>query len=101
MNADGWYRWEDGDLLLAVRVQPRAGRDELAGVRDGRLRVRLTAPPVEGQANARLCRLLAELFQVPRSSVLLLNGAAGRDKRLRIRTPRRLPAGVERPGAAP
>ncbi len=100
MTAALWYRWEGADLLLQLRVQPRADRDELAGVQDGRLRVRLTAPPADGKANARLCRLMAELFQVSRSSVLLVTGASGRDKRLRIQAPRRLLPDIERPAAA-
>ena len=58
------YRWEGADLILQVRAQPRAGRDEWAGLLDDRFRVRITAPPVDGQANARLREFLATLFGV-------------------------------------
>jgi uncharacterized protein YggU (UPF0235/DUF167 family) len=47
-------------MNIPIRVQPRAGRDELAGVRDGRLLVRVTAPPLEGRANAAACALIAK-----------------------------------------
>lgn len=87
----GCWHWEGADLVLGVRVQPRASRDRLEEVRDGCLRVRLCAPPVDGQANARLCALLADSFGVPKSAVELLAGDAARVKRLRIRAPRRLP----------
>ncbi|PWV62304.1 hypothetical protein C7443_10499 [Plasticicumulans acidivorans] len=94
MPMSAWYRWDGADLIVEVRVQPRAGRDAFGEVQDGRLRVRLGAPPVDGQANARLCALLGDAFGVPKSAVMLLAGDHSREKRLRIRAPRRLPDGV-------
>jgi len=88
----GWYRWEGEDLLLHLRVQPRAKRDELGEPQGEQLKVRITAPPVEGKANAHLRRFLAGLFGVPLSSVEILAGDQTRNKRMRIRTPARLPA---------
>jgi hypothetical protein len=70
--------------ILSVRVTPRAGRDEIVGWQGGELRVRLRAPPVEGQANEALRRLLASHLGVPASSVELLTGATARTKRLRV-----------------
>ena len=90
-----WYRWEKTDLLLQVRVQPRASRDELAGVQGDRLRIRITAAPVDGKANAHLLRFLAELFGVSKSRVILMYGETGRNKALRIRSPRHLPSEIE------
>lgn len=83
---------QDGDLLLRLRIQPRASRDELIW-QDERLRLRITAPPVDGKANAHLCAYLAKLFGVPRGQVELLSGESSRDKRVRIRQPRKLPPG--------
>lgn len=83
---------QDGDLLLRLRIQPRASRDELIW-QDERLRLRITAPPVDGKANAHLCSYLAKLFGVPRGQVELLSGESSRDKRVRIRQPRKLPPG--------
>jgi hypothetical protein len=92
-----WYRWDGSDLLLKVRVQPRAGHDALGEVHQGRLRVRIGAAPVDGQANARLCRFLAEVFAVAPSRVTCEAGLSARDKRLRIQTPHRLPLGIPLP----
>ncbi len=63
-----------------MRVQPRASREGLAGVREGALVVRLTAPPVEGAANAALLKLLGKALGLPPSSLELLRGQSGRDK---------------------
>ena len=69
---------------LDVRVIPRAARDELAGVRDGRLLVRVSAPPVDGKANAAVCALLAKRAGVPKGAVGVVRGESARDKRVRI-----------------
>jgi uncharacterized protein (TIGR00251 family) len=87
----GPYRWEGEDLVLQLRVQPRASRNELAGVHGDRLKVRLTAPPVEGKANAQLQRFLAALFGVGRNRVHIESGASGRNKCVRIEGPVGLP----------
>jgi hypothetical protein len=72
---------------VPIRVQPRAGRDELAGVRDGRLLVRVTAPPLEGRANAAACALIAKAAGVPKSRVRVIQGGHARDKLVRIDAP--------------
>ena len=78
-------RRDGDDLLLEVRVQPRASRTEFAGAFGDRLRVRLQAPPVDGGANAALVEFLAEAFDVPRARVTIEHGLSGRDKRVRVR----------------
>ncbi|MBB4661769.1 DUF167 domain-containing protein [Conexibacter arvalis] len=65
---------------LTVRVQPRAKRSEIAGVRDGALVVRVNAPPVDGKANAALCKLLAKRLGVPPSTVSVIRGSSARQK---------------------
>jgi uncharacterized protein (TIGR00251 family) len=68
-----------------VRVQPRASRSEIVGWRaDGALSVRVTAPPVEGQANAAVAALLAEALGLRPSAVTVERGARGRDKLVRV-----------------
>jgi uncharacterized protein (TIGR00251 family) len=69
---------------LAVRVQPRAKRDEIVGERDGRMLVRVAAPPVDGKANAGVCALIAKRAGVPKSAVSVVRGASSRDKVLRV-----------------
>ena len=91
-----WYRWDGDDLVLSLKVQPKASRDELAEPLGGELKVRITAPPVDGKANKHLIGFLAKLFGVPKSAVILEAGDTGRSKRLRIRKPRRLPTSIER-----
>lgn len=72
-------------MSFAVRVQPRASRDELAGERAGALVVRLKAPPAEGAANAALVRFLAKSLGVSVSAVEILRGALQRNKLVRVR----------------
>ena len=69
---------------IAVRVIPRARRDEIAGERDGRVLVRVTAPPVDGAANAALCRLVAGCARVPARRVSIVRGQSSRDKVVRV-----------------
>lgn len=77
-------REQDGAVILRVRVQPRAARDGFSGPRQGAVVVRLTAPPVEGAANAALQRFLAKTLGLPPSAVELLRGERGRDKLVRL-----------------
>lgn len=65
---------------LDVRVHPRAGRNEIAGERDGRLLVRVTAPPIDGRANAAVCRLIARAAGVAKGQVAVTSGEGHRDK---------------------
>ena len=88
-----WYLWQGDRLVLNIRVQPRASRDEIVGPHGGEaLKVRITAPPVEGKANAHLVHFLASSFSVPRNRVSLLGGENGRNKRVAIDSPERLPS---------
>jgi uncharacterized protein (TIGR00251 family) len=73
-----------GGITLRVRVKPRASHDAIEGVREGALVVRLTAPPVEGAANAALARVLAKALGLPPSAIALARGAKGRDKLVEI-----------------
>lgn len=69
---------------LAIRVQPRAKRSEVAGERGGAVVIRVSAPPVDGKANEAVCRLIAERVGVPRSAVRIVRGESSRDKVVRI-----------------
>ena len=73
------------ERVVNLRVQPRASRNEILGYRDGFLRLRVTAAPVEGEAN-RICRkVLAESLGVSVSRVEILDGQKSRRKRVRIK----------------
>jgi len=82
---------------LTIRLQPRASRDEIIGIQGDHLKVRVTAPPVEGQANAQLIRFLASTFKVSKSGVRLLAGEKGREKIVKIMAPRCLPPPIVEP----
>ena len=73
-----------GGVILAVRVTPRSRRNEIAGVDGQALRVRLTAPPVGGAANAALCEFLARVLGVRTSAVTLVAGQTSRRKVVRV-----------------
>lgn len=87
-------RWQGSVLTLDLQVQPGAARDEIVGAHGDRLKVRITAPPVEGRANRHLIEYLAASFDVPRSRVTLLRGESGRAKTVQIDSPNRLPSGI-------
>ncbi len=69
---------------VAVRVQPRSSRNEVSGLFEGVLRVRLTAPAVENRANEALVRFLAEALDLPRARVEIVSGDRGRNKIVRV-----------------
>ncbi len=81
------FRFHNGrqGAALAIRVTPRASRNEIAEVlSDGTIRVRLTAPPVEGQANRALIKFLSKVLDVPASHIEIVAGENGRDKLVSI-----------------
>jgi uncharacterized protein (TIGR00251 family) len=78
-------------LMIAVRVSPRGSRSEIIGVKDGRLRIKTTAPPTDGNANKDVIRQLAKAFAVPPSRVTLKKGATGCNKTFLIDTPQVVP----------
>ena len=77
-------REEGGAVVFSVRVAPRASRSAVLGVHDGALKVALTAPPVEGAANAALIAFLAKALGVPKRDVVIEQGEASRSKLVRV-----------------
>jgi uncharacterized protein (TIGR00251 family) len=69
---------------IAIRLQPRGRRDEVVGERDGRVVIRVTAPPVDGKANEALCRLIARAAGVAPSRVSVVRGHTSREKVVRV-----------------
>ena len=67
-------------VRLTVRVQPRASRDEVAGTWGDGVRIRLTAPPVDGAANDALVKFLARALDIPRNAITIVAGASSRSK---------------------
>jgi len=85
------------DLLIKLKLQPKSSRDGFAGLQNGRLRVRITAPPVDGKANSHLLAWLAGQFGVSKSSVEIESGRSSQLKRVRIKAPERFPDIIEPP----
>jgi uncharacterized protein (TIGR00251 family) len=79
-----WARETSGGAVLELLVQPRASRTRVVGEHDGRLKLQLAAPPVDGEANAVLLGFLADALSVKRADVALLAGETGRRKRVRV-----------------
>ena len=84
MTLPGFARDGADGAVLELLVQPRASRTRVVGEHDGRLKIQLAAPPVDGEANAALIAFLAGALRVKRGDVALLAGETGRRKRVRI-----------------
>jgi uncharacterized protein (TIGR00251 family) len=90
LSLQAWH-FEDDTLVLELRVQPSASRDEVVGITQGRLKVRVSAPPLDDAANDRLKTFLARQFGVSRGRVRILSGETGRKKRVAVDHPKRVP----------
>jgi len=71
-------------VTLSVRIQPRASKNEAVRLENGGLKIRLTAPPVDGAANEALVKFLADRFSVAKSQIEIVSGHTGREKIIRI-----------------
>jgi uncharacterized protein (TIGR00251 family) len=69
---------------LEIRLQPRGGRDQVMGERDGAVLIRIAAPPVDGKANAALITFVAKTVGVPKSEVMIIRGETSRNKVIRV-----------------
>lgn len=67
-------------MRLSVRVEPRSSKKEVIGFKEGVLKVKLTAPPAEGEANEQLVEILAEVFGVKKSAVKIIKGHTAKNK---------------------
>jgi uncharacterized protein (TIGR00251 family) len=85
MTAPAWLREDADGVVLELLVQPRASRTRAIAEHEGRLKLQLAAPPVDGEANEALISFLAGALSVRRADVVLLRGATGRRKTVRIR----------------
>ncbi len=72
-------------VIFAVRVQPRASKDEIAGELDGALKIRLRAPALDNRANESLVEFIANVLNTSKSAVRILSGGRSRSKRIEVR----------------
>ena len=75
---------KQGSVFLEIHLQPRASRDKIVGEHDGRLKVQITAPPVDNQANKQLVAFLAKKLGVAKSAVEIVKGETSRQKTIKI-----------------
>ncbi|HKN04089.1 MAG TPA: DUF167 family protein YggU [Buttiauxella sp.] len=81
-------------LVLRLYIQPKASRDSLIGLHGDELKVAITAPPIDGKANAHLVKYLAKQFRVAKSQVVVEKGELGRHKQVKIIDPQQIPTEV-------
>lgn len=79
------------DIRLRLYIQPKASRDDWVGLHGDEIKVAITAPPVDGKANAHLQKFLAKSFKVAKAAVLIEKGELGRHKMVLIQAPLQLP----------
>ncbi len=77
-------REEAGAVAFDILVQPRASRAKIGPVHDGRIKIAVTSPPVDGEANAAVVELLAKRLAVPKGAIEIVAGATGRRKTVRV-----------------
>ena len=90
MSTDA-VKFENDALVLRLYIQPKASRDQIVGLHGEELKVAITAPPVDGQANAHLQKFIAKQFRVAKSQVIIEKGELGRHKQVRINHPQQIP----------
>ena len=85
------YRWQGRTLILHCQLQPKASSNDIVGVQANKLKIRITAPPVDGKANAHLIKFLSKQFGVAKQHVQITSGESSRYKIIEISSPTKLP----------
>ncbi|OBX09000.1 hypothetical protein QV08_02730 [Gallibacterium salpingitidis] len=78
-------------LLLNIYLQPKASKDQIIGLHGEELKITITAPPIDGQANAHLLKFLSKQFKVAKSQISLRKGELNRHKQILITAPNQIP----------
>ena len=71
-------------INIQVQIQPRSSKDQIIGIHDGRLKIKITAPPVDGKANESLIEFLAKTFKISKSKVEILKGHTSKLKTIKL-----------------
>lgn len=85
------FHWDNDDLILSLYIQPNARQDKVVGLYNHQIKIQISAPALDNQANNYLQKWLAKEFNVPKSNVILINGEHARQKRFKIKKPKKLP----------
>lgn len=73
-----------GGVRLHLFIQPKSSKDEIVGPHNGELKIKLTAPPVDGKANEALIKFLSDFLELPKKNLTLIRGDTGRHKVVEI-----------------
>ncbi len=90
-----WFQQQGEAIVLRLYIQPKASRDKVMGVHGGELKVAITAPPVDGKANAHLTKLLSKWFKLAKGNITIEKGELGRHKQVRLESPSQIPSDIE------
>jgi uncharacterized protein len=82
-----WCHWQNDALLLKIHLHPGAKINEVSGLLDMRLRIRIKSPPVDGKANKELITMLARDFGTKKTQIRIVGGKLGHDKLVEVRLP--------------
>lgn len=74
----------DAGVQFSLKIQPRASKNEVAGLQGDALKIRIAAPPVDGEANEACIRFIAQMLKVPKSAVTIVTGLTGRNKTVHV-----------------
>jgi uncharacterized protein len=89
-----YLKQDAADILLRLVLQPKSSRDAFVGLLGDELKVAITAPPIDGQANRHLIKFLSKQFKVPKGAVIVEKGKLSRHKLVRIKNPRKIPDAI-------
>lgn len=87
--------YHEADLILRLVIQPKSSRDQFIGIYNQELKLAITAPPIDGKANAHLIKYLAKAFRVAKSNIVLEKGELSRHKQVRVIAPKQLPEEIK------
>jgi len=85
----------DTYLTLKLYIQPKASRDKIIGLHGEELKVAITAPPVDGKANAHLIKFLSKQFKVAKGNIEIEKGELGRHKQIKVHAPVQIPDTIQ------
>ncbi len=83
--------WHQNELHIHLLLQPKASKDQFVGIHNDELKITITAPPIDGKANAHLLKFLSKSFRVAKTAIILEKGELSRHKYVRIQSPKQLP----------
>ncbi len=79
-----WYEIKEDSVIFAIKAQPNASKNKIAGLYDDSLKITIKAPAVEGAANKELVKFLSKTFKVPKSSIAFVGGETSKRKRIKL-----------------